>query len=82
MKLTKQDENILSRYDCTNEDFEIIEKNTKFVVITTDFNKRIRHKDFKKLDKIKFLWNLAYCIFYKSSTAYINGCYYYFNLNK
>ena len=82
MKLTNQEKNILSQYDCANKDFKIIEKNAKFVVITTDYNKRIRHKDFKKMDKRKFLWNLTYCIFHKSSTAYIYGCYYYFNLNK
>ena len=82
MKLTNKEKKILSRYECRNEDFETIEKNTKFVIITSDFNKRIRHKDFKKMDKLKFLWNLVYCIFHKSSTAYIAGRYYYFDLNK
>lgn len=82
MKLTKQEKKILTRELFTDEDFKIIEKNAKFVIITTGSDKRVLHKDFKKMDKSKFLWNLTYCIFHKSSTAYIAGRYYYFNLNK
>ena len=79
MRLTNKEKQLLN---LTSDELKTIENKARFVIITGNYDKRISHKEFKKMNKEKFLYCLTRCIFHGGATAFIDGVYYYFDLKK